>query len=109
MTVSNTGRMKLIYFFGNANNYVIGEKINLGKKFKHRTITHFFFKCVYFQKLNPTQTTVWISKKKNQNARCVSPMVRWLGGSTRLAGTYMQYMDDISVINRHLYNILFTI
>lgn len=48
-------------------------------------------------------------EKKNQTQGVFLLWVRWLGGSTRLAGTEMQYIDDISVIYRHLFNILFTI
>lgn len=73
MTVSNTDRMKLIWFFGKANNYVIGEKINLGKKFKHRTITH-FLKMFILSKIKPNANNCMDIEKKNQNARCVSPM-----------------------------------
>lgn len=50
-----------------------------------------------------------IEKKKIKTQGVFLLWVRWLGGSTRLASTYMHYIDDISVIYRHLYNILFTI
>lgn len=59
---------KINLVFGKEKNNVIGEKINLGKKINYRTLKHFVV-SVYFQKLNPTQTILWISQKEIQNVR----------------------------------------